>query len=313
MKRERDDNKGLWLKDATVGQFESIEKDDYKEMFLYDNNRNAYPLHTVTVLSAQFSRSEGEIDFPKPFRVKPDGTIIETGAKVLIIFPMGKTNPVVLGCLNRLGSQNQNAPGLQLGIDNLRRKKKKTINDESAYGKVQDGEGIQQTLVDSSYSVDVVGGNIGMRSDTVSTLEGKQYTNLLGKTVEIGGNTERITDYPTDNIKNKADVINLYGKKIILGHSNTRGADIKVDKPDTIAKPVLQNSVMGITLKAILDAFVSEVINAKYTGSGIIKMIPTSQATLRVNVKRKLDKILSKVVFVMYDPEQVESQDGSIE
>ncbi len=313
MKRERDDNKGFWLKDATVGQFESIEKDDYKEMFLYDNNRNAYPLHTVTVLSAQFSRAEGEIDFPKPFRVKPDGTIIESGAKVLIIFPMGKSNPVVLGCLNRLGSQNQNVPGLQLGIDTLRQKKKRTINDDSGYEKIQDEEGIQQTITNGGYSVDVVGGNIGLRSDTVATLEGKQITNILGETVEIGGNANRITEYPQDNVKNKADVINLYGKKIILGHSNTRGADIKVDKPDTVAKPVLQNSVMGITLKAILDAFVSEVINAKYTGSGIIKMIPTSQATLRANVKRRLDKILSKVVFVMYDPEQVESTEGSTE
>jgi len=312
MNRVKDNNAGLFIKDAVVGQFQIIEKGDYKETVLADNERNIYPMHTVSVLTSQFSRHEGSIDFPKPFRVKPDGTILETGAKVLIIFPMGKSNPVVLGCLNRLGSQNENSPGLQIDADNLNRKKRITANDDYSYESIEDIDGVQKQLTGGSYSVGVTGGNASMRADTNTTIEGKTELALLGKTVEIGGNLERPVEPPDDLHKNKAEEIFLYGKKIILGHSNARGEEIKEDKKGTIKNPVLQPTVMGTALEALLEILVDELINAKYTGSGIIKMIPTSAIILRQKVRSRLNKIKSKTTFVLYDPKQVQEDKGGL-
>lgn len=312
MKRKLDDNTGLWLKDAVEGQFEVVEKDDYSEMFLCDNKRNFYKLHTVTILSSQFSRYEGEIDFPKPFRVKPDGTIIETGAKVLIIFPMGKTKPVVLGCLNRLGSQNKNVPGLQIGADNLRRKKKRSINDDSSYERIQDEDGVRQSISDGSYSVNVTGGNASLQADATATIEGKQIASLLGDIVEIGGNLSRLKTVPDDNHKNKATSIRLYGKEVVIGHSNDTGRKIKVDRDKTIDKPILQNMVMGVTLEALLDLFVEILETAKYTGSGVYTMMPSSILELKKRVRERLPKIKSKIGFILYKPEQVKGQDDPL-
>lgn len=314
MKRKIDISPEQGGKD-TIGYFAIIlekETDSSGSIYLFDENRNRYNFDRVCLLSkGNYSAGQGEVELPKPYKVLIDGTIVEQGAKVLISFPNGRYNPVVMGCLNPLGFQNKSTPELQINLSRLDREAKVKNTSRYQYRKSIDERGNVTETIDNG-TISKKATHIGLTAKQNIVLEGKEQASLLSKVVDIGGNYNRPSE-STDGNANKADAVYLYSKKIVLGHSAVRGADIKVDKPDTVAKPVLQNSVMGITLKAILDTFVSEVINAKYTGSGIIKMIPTSQATLRANVKRRLDKILSKVVFVMYDPEQVEITEGSTE
>lgn len=316
MKRKLDISPEQGGKD-TIGYFAIVlekETDSSGSIYLFDENRNRYNFDRVCLLSkGNYSGSQGEVELPKPYKVLIDGTIVEQGAKVLISFPNGRYNPVVMGCLNPLGFQNKSTPELQINLARLDKEAKVKNTFQYQYKKSIDSSGnITESVHSGNISKNATGSiHFGAKQNII--LEGSEKADLLGDIIDIGGNQDRPVP-KGDETNRKGSAIYLYADEVVLGHSNERGKKMKVDKIDAaLNKPVFQNAVMGVTLQTILDIFVDEVINAKYTGSGIIKMIPTSQMQLKVNVKRRLKKILSEVVFLLAKPDQTESSDGSAE
>lgn len=315
MKRHLDTSPDKNTADS-IGYFAIIlkEKTDTKgQVYLFDENRNTYNLDRVSILSKDYSGTSGEMSLPKMFKILTDGTIIEQGAKVLISFPNGKYNPVVIGCLNPLGFQNKAASQLQVNLDRIDREVKVKNTSNFRYEKSIDEFGnVSEVIVDGTISKSVSGSRaaIHFKSSNIAIVEGQENLDLLGKTLDVGGNHQRITKEQTKN-ENKADNIYLYSKKVVIGHSDKRGEAIEEDPKNTIDRPVMQPLVMGTTLESLFNLLIDILADAKYTGSGIIKMIPTSVLDLKVRIKKKMPLIKSKVGFILYDPEQVEGQGGS--
>lgn len=298
----------------SFGYFAVILKektDKTGELFLFDENRNRYNLDRVCLVSkGNFSGGQGGVEFPRPYKVLTDGTVIEQGAKVLISFPTGRYNPVVIGCVNPLGFQNKSAPELQLNLGRFDRESKSKNTPAYQYKESIDDRGnITESVSQGNISKDATNIYFGAKENII--LEGQEKADLLGDIIDIGGNQNR--PIPGEDKNNrKGSAVYLYAEEVVLGHSNARGAKMNVDtKTESLTKPTYQNSVLGVTLQAILEILVDEIIDAKYTGSGVIKMIPTSQALLRRNVKQRLSKILSKVVFLLAKPDQVEGNGGN--
>jgi len=93
-----------------------------------------------------------------------------------------------------------------------------------------------------------------------------------------------------------------------LGHSNNRTKDpIQLDIATQVDNPKLQNSVMGITIKRLLEILIDLLLSAQYMGNGVVvKISEPDKQRIITQVKNKLPKILSNVVYLLKEPNQMQ-------
>lgn len=313
MKRVIDESPDKGTTD-TLGYFGIVlenETDNTGEVFLFDENRNKYNLDRVCLLSRDYSGAAGEVNIPKMYKILSNGKIIEQGAKVLISFPNGRYNPVVIGCINPLGFQNKATSELQINLNRLNSEVKIKNTPEFQYrSSISESGEVSESINNGSITKSATGkkATIHFKAEKNMVLEGEKINDVLGEIVSVGGNYKRPTD-DEDNNKNKAESVYLYSKEVIIGHANGRGKKIKVDEDGIIDEPILQPLVMGVTMEALTDLLVTILSEAKYTGSGVITMMPTSVLELKKRIRERLYLIKSKVGFILYDPEQVKGKD----
>lgn len=310
---EADKDKNEKSQAMTTGQFIFVKDNESENgvLILKDDQQNLYELNTVSLRTDEFSDDAGSINLPKPFVTDKTGEIIEAGAKVLIAFPRGKKNPVVMGCLNSLGGQYMNTYDLRIDLNNMRDCSRYRQIGNTYIKSVESSSGYSMYITEGGYNISA-GRNVVLSSEESVILTGMKNLNAGGKTVNIKGNSSiEKEDKKQQRLNDKADDINIYGKKVSIGHSNDIGAVYEVDKESDYLKPRYQNIVMGITLKVLFDKLIDELTNAIWVGSGTVRMSPTSKMQLKIKVKQNTQKILSKVGFVLYDSNQVEDDNNT--
>lgn len=273
-----------------IGYFALVNEG--QDLVLYDEMGNTYTMDKVTLLSELYSSDNANSGIPDPFVISTDGEILETGSKLLLLSPFGKQNPIVLGALNPLGQQEGVRKELRLSKANLQRKTQKRTAGKTLYNTTFDVGGVSHSLTNGSFSIDADNA-ITFISEKVAHIIGKERLEALGAIVEIGG-TDKVQENPIDY---KANVINLLGKKVYVGHSQERIQELTVDQTNDVAlnDPRLQNMVMGQALSRLLEVLIDELFDAIYLGAGSpVRMSETSKIKIRAKVKSKIPNILSE-------------------
>jgi len=283
-----------------------------EEIYLMDANQNLYNLEDVSIGVDKATPNDGSVHIPDPLIIRKDGSVIQEGAKVLIMFPQGRRNPVVICSLFSLGSQQFQANNMRVHKSTLKREVAVRAGQTWRAEKIDDHNGDHlETYHNCSYNIGVSGekASASIKSDDYCLTEGKKTHDVLGETVEIGGNNIPVKDgQALDFLKNKANEVNVFAKKVFLGHSNNRTKDpIQLDIATQVDNPKLQNSVMGITIKRLLEILIDLLLSAQYMGNGVVvKISEPDKQRIITQVKNKLPKILSNVVYLLKEPNQMQ-------
>lgn len=280
------------------------DKSDTIQIKLMDANQNFYNWEDVTLQTPDFNGDEGVMRIPKPYVMKANGEIIERGAKVMITFPFGRKKPIVTGALLELGTQRFHSPDLRVAKERLGEEKYVKEFKDGRFEYKIDAEGNVSYFLDNGAFRIVAGGDkaaIVFHSGETATIEGEMQMNVLGDIVEVGGNQNRLAQGETFLV-NKASEVNVYSKKINLGHSQKRGKVLPVDPVSnaSIDNPKFQNAVMGVTLEKLLDNFLQMFFDCKFIGNGVVTALSVPDKTAITNaIKNKLPKIKSEVVYLL--------------
>jgi hypothetical protein len=296
----------------TTGQLVFVKVKDSEEgvLILKDDQQNIYELSSVSLRTDEYSSDAGNVSFPKPFITDRTGGVIESGAKLLIAFPRGRKNPVIMGCINSLGGQYLANNDLRIDVNNLREQTTYRRIGNTYIKNVESEEGISRTITGGGYVVSSEK-NIVLNSQYDINLKGDREVNLSGAVVNIKGSSkEDREDVAKLRMKNKADEINLVGKRVTIGHSDELITKYEMDEDTRYLDPRLQPVIMGTTLKKLLEVFVDTLCDQGiWIGSGTVRMSPTTARLIKEVFRSKLDKTLSKVGRILYDPEQVQNEE----
>lgn len=296
----------------TTGQLVFVKKEDSEEgvMILKDDQQNIYEISSVSMRTDEYSSDAGNVSFPKPFVTDQTGGVIESGAKLLIAFPRGRKNPVIMGCINSLGGQYLANNDLRIDSNNLREHTVYRKIGDTYIKRVENEDGISTSIGNGGYVISA-NGSVILNSDYDVNLKGEREANLGAVIVNIKGTgADNKDDIIKSRMNQKADKISLLGKEITIGHSDELITEYEMDEDTRYLDPRLQPLIMGTTMKKLLEIFVDTLCDQGiWIGSGTVRMSPTT-ATLIKNVFRsKLEKTLSKVGRILYDPEQVENEE----
>ncbi len=282
-----------------------------RQLWLMDDERNLYPIETVSGLTPQYSADKYDIDIPEPWIIDEDFNVIKQGAKVLITFPAGRENPVVMGCLQTFGGQVNYPLGSRVGIGALSVKKSSRSIGKCTFEKFEDESGRKENIINGGYSLNVDKGSIYQGTDKTHTIEGEELLNLMGDYIDIGGKSRQ--DYEDEDVlKNKAKEMYLNSKKIFLGFSNLRilqDKQIKIDDTDEIDDPKLQPLVMAYVLVTLLEDLIDKLLAARYIGpNGVSRMVDTDKKVIELEVKNKLPNMISEITYLLKNPEIVSNE-----
>lgn len=281
-----------------TGQF--ILRDN--TLLLHSDDGRSFPYSRVSFLSEQYAPNNMSVSFPKPYKMEGK-EIVEEGAKVLIVFPQGIENPVVVGCLNSLGGQRFTDAGFRVTeqlIENFKSYKK--TSDYTI--EVTHNKNGYSIVLDSSYLIKVIGdtASISIYSENNTTVTGRKNLNLLGDNVEVGGNDER--QYDKTPAKKRAKRVCVNAGEVYLGTSPERIPDLKLDASTEINNPKLQPTVLAYVNVELIRTIIQIVQDATYMGNGVVcQMSIDDKLDLETKVLNKLDKMISEVVFILKDKE----------
>jgi hypothetical protein len=282
-----------------------------RTLWLMDDERNLYPIETVSGLTPQHSADKYDIDIPDPWIIDEDFNVIKQGAKVLITFPAGRENPVVMGCLQTFGGQVNYPLGSRVGIEALSVKKSSRAIGKCTFEKFEDESGRKENIINGGYSLNVDKGSIYQGTDRTHTIEGEELLNLMSDYIDFGGKPRE--DYEDEDVlKNKAKEAYLNAKKIFLGFSNLRilqDKQIKIDDTDEIDDPKLQPLAMAYVLVTLLEDLIDKLLAARYIGpNGVSRMVDTDKIAIRLEVKNKLPNMISEITYLLKNPEIVSNE-----
>jgi hypothetical protein len=303
-----DNSKGISSGPPRFAKIIFVQEDEQiTNMYVLDEYKKRYLLEHCCIISEQYAEDQYSVRFPKPYIIDNSGKILQEGATIIIQFPEGRNTPIIIGCVNQLLLQEEVSSKVAITKLNLFADitYKKNSNGFEIYS-ISDEKGDQVNLVKGDFIRNVINGNMIFTTNKNATFEGKELLNLLGNEVEIGGNNDFAKE-TADNEKNKAENTNIYAKKICLGHSNKRGKEILIDEDNKYLTPKLQNAVMGVTLKKLLEILIDDLVAATWIGSGIVARLSFNDGEkIKADVKNKLDLILSDVVSLLYKSNEVE-------
>lgn len=288
-----------------------------KELVFIDDNGTIHKMDNLSILWQNFTGTDGTKRFPRPWEFNEDGTVKTEGAKLVISYLNGDpTRPVITGCIENLGAQQNFHPSAGTNmevsnreIDNNHNEDFKVSRSVSPNGDVTiELENLKDKAI--QYHVNVKGGN----SKVYINSEGNTYIGNNHNQIQFEGNKIFIgsRDY-----SDKAKEVGINAERIILGNSTFYHPDIKTDiETKNVPFPYTtekfddfyaipdntkhQWAVLGETLVHLMKKMIEIWGSAKYQGGSTICTVSWDDYdTMKTQVYDLLPSILSSSVSLI--------------